>query len=412
LTAAGLGAAACGVSPSERAVAVDIPLPIDRSVTEATVPRNATLETILRQHELSSDLTSGLVEAVRGVFDPRRIRVNQTYRITRSLDGFLREFRYEIDADRFLRVISTYLPETRTPSFEAEVVEYPREVKIESVFAGISTERPSLSAALEDQGENIYLALKLADAFSGLVDFNSDLQDGDQFKALFERVYRNGEPSGYGELHAAVLQNDGRTFTAIPFDLDGKVGWYDAEGRSLKRQFLKSPLRFQASMSSGYGNRRHPVTGNFALHPAIDYRAAYGEPVIAIASGRVASAAYSGNSGRLVVIRHDGGYESMYLHLSRFAVSAGARVQQGDVIGYVGNSGRVTGTHLDFRIRHRGRYINPLHLFRSLPPGNPIPASRMADFEATRDRLLAELDRQAQARPVPGTRAANDDHHD
>jgi murein DD-endopeptidase MepM/ murein hydrolase activator NlpD len=275
------------------------------------------------------------------------------------------------------------------------------------VFAGITSERPSLSAALDDQGENIYLALKLADAFSGLVDFNSDLQAGDEFKVLFDRIYRNGQPSGYGDLRAAVLENDGRTFTAIPFELDGRVGWYDADGRSLKRQFLKSPLPFQTTVSSGFSYRRlHPVTGNFAAHPAVDYRAPYGAPVVAIAGGKVVSASYAGNSGNLVVIRHDGGYESMYLHLSAFKVRTGERVQQGETIGLVGNTGRVTATHLDFRIRRNGSYLNPVTLFRSLPPGDPIPASRMASFVAERDRLLGELAARALM-TVPTTRAVN-----
>lgn len=402
----------CGRSGgSSEALASDILLPIDSRITEAAVPRNATLEVLLRQNDVPAEWASAVVQAVHAVWNPRRLREDQTYRITRSLDGFLKEFRYEIDADRFLRVISRYLPETPAPSFEAEVVEYPKEVRVDAAVASLSRDHASLSAALEAQGETIYLALKLSDAFSGLIDFNSDLQPGDEFRVLFERVYRSGEPSGYGDLRAAVLQHEGKLLTAIPFDLDGKLGWYDAEGRSLKRQFLKSPLPFQASISSSFGNRRHPVTGSFASHPAIDYRAAYGEKVLAIASGRVVSAASSGAAGNMITLRHDGGLESLYLHLSRFAVRAGQHVTQGDVIGYVGNSGRVTGTHLDFRMRRNGKYLNPLQLFRSLPPGEPIPAARMDAFHEHRDRLLGELDQAVAtvtARPeVPSAARPN-----
>jgi len=243
------------------------------------------------------------------------------------------------------------------------------------------------------------LALQLAQAFSFLVDFNSDLREGDRFSALFERELRNGEFGGYGKLRAAVMENDGRRLTAIPFTVGDKEGWYDEEGRSLKRMFLSSPLPFVPTVTSGYNlNRRHPVTGSFSAHPAIDYRAAYGEKVLAVAAGRVEFAAFSGNSGRLVRIRHDDGYKTMYLHLSGFKVQAGQRVMQGDVVGYVGNSGRVTGTHLDFRMQKNGQYVNPLNVFRSLPPGDPIPDELMDAFFAERDRLFEQMNSQILAK--------------
>lgn len=384
-------------------VQADILLPLDSNTVEAVVPQNATLETLLRQNDVPADLTASLVQAVREVFNPRQLRARQPYRIVTSLDGLLREFRYEIDADKFLRVISRQLPgpASPAPAFAAEVVAYPKDVVIDAAGARISRDQPSLIAAMEAEGEQVYLALKLAEAFSGLVDFNSELQDGDEFRVLFDRVYRNGEPSGYDSLRAAVLHHEGKTIAAIPFEVDGKAGWYDGEGRSLKRQFLKSPLKFETTMSSGYNLRRlHPVYGSVRAHPAIDYRAGYGAPVVAIAAGEVVFAAFSGASGRLVTIRHPGGYESNYLHLSAFKVKRGDRVEQGEVIGNVGNSGVVTGTHLDFRMKRNGRWVNPLEVFRSLPAGDPIPASQMAAFRAERDRLFAELDARLAA-PKP-----------
>jgi len=385
--------------------AADIRLPRETDTVEARVPRNATLETILRTENLPTELTAPLVTAVREVFNPRQIRANQPYQVVRTLDGLFREFRYQIDSDRFLRVLAR---EAGQPEFDVEVVPYPKEVVADAAFATITRERPSLIGALDAVGETQLLALDLAQVFSGLVDFNSELQQGDRVEVLFDRVLRSGEFAGYERVRAAVLENDGRTLMAFPFaQADGTMGWYDAEGRSLKRPFLKSPLTFQTSISSGFSYRRlHPVSGTFRAHPAIDYRAGYGERVVAVADGTVVFAAFSGASGRLVRIRHKGGYETMYLHLSAFGpgIRAGVRVSQGDVIGRVGNSGTVTGTHLDFRMKKNGAYVNPLLEHRRMPPGDPIAEDQLDAFRAERDRLLAEL---ADRRQFVLTRRAN-----
>jgi murein DD-endopeptidase MepM/ murein hydrolase activator NlpD len=378
--------------PGAGGEADDIRLARETDVIEARVPRNATLETILRDQHLPSDLATPLVTAVREVFNPRQIRANQPYQVVRTLDGLFREFRYQIDSDRFLRVFAR---EAGQPEFDAEVVPYPKEIVSDAAFATITTDRPSLIAALNAEGETQLLALDLATVFSGLVDFNSELQDGDRVEVLFDRVLRSGEFTGYERVRAAVLENEGRTLTAFPFpQQDGTLGWYDGEGRSLKRPFLKSPLLFQTSVSSGFSYRRlHPVSRTFQAHPAIDYRAPKGAPVVSVAAGTVVFAAMSGASGRLVRIRHAGGYETMYLHLSAFGpgIRAGVRVAQGDVIGRVGDSGTATGPHLDFRMKKSGAYVNPLIEHRRMPPGEPIAADQLEAFYAQRDRLLSEL---------------------
>lgn len=371
----------------------DIHLAHDVDTVEDVVPRSATLEMLLRSQGLPPDFTASMVSAVREVFNPRKLRAHQPYRITRTLDGLFREFRYQIDSDNFLRVLAR---RDGQPEFAVDVVPYPKEVVTDAAFAEVTRDRPSLIAALNAEGETQLLALDLATVFGGLVDFNSDLQQGDQIHVLFDRVLRSGEFTGYERLHAAILENDGRTFMAFPFRQDdGAIGWYDGDGRSLKRRFLKSPLPFPTTITSGFSYRRlHPVAKTFRAHPAIDYRAPYGERVVSVADGTVVFAAHSGASGRLVRIRHAGGYESMYLHLSAFGpgIKPGARVSQGQVIGRVGNSGTVTATHLDYRLRKNGAYVNPLREHSRMPPGDPIPADQLEVFMAERDRLLADLE--------------------
>jgi murein DD-endopeptidase MepM/ murein hydrolase activator NlpD len=397
--------ASARISSNQPAVAEDIRLRRETELVESRVPRHATLETILRDENLPAGLAAPIVTAVREVFNPRLIRANQPYQVIRTIDGLFREFRYEIDSDRFLRVLAR---EAGQPAFDAEVVAYPKDVVPDAAFATITIDRPSLIAALNAEGETQLLALDLANVFSGLVDFNSELQPGDSIEALFDRVLHSGQFTGYERVRAARLQNEGRTLLAIPFpQKDGTIGWYDSDGRSLKRPFLKSPLTFQTTISSGFSYRRlHPVSRTFRAHPAIDYRAGYGERVVAVADGTVLFAAVSGASGRLVRIRHAGGYETMYLHLSAFGpgIRAGVRVSQGQVIGRVGNSGSVTGTHLDFRMKKKGAYVNPLLEHRRMPPGEPIADEHLDAFFVERDLLLAEL---ADRRLSALTRRAN-----
>jgi murein DD-endopeptidase MepM/ murein hydrolase activator NlpD len=393
--------AACATDVGRQTGRQDVLLTRDVDTLDATVPRNATLQGLLKSHEASSDLADAIVGAVRTEFDPRRLKANQPYRLITSLDGFFREFRYTLDADRFLRVALKEGSSTAEPQFDVEVVAYPKEVLTAAVGVEITKERPSLWAALDDRGENIQLALLLADAFSGEVDFSSDLQAGDHFEVLFGRVLRDGQFSGYDSVKAATLYNDGRVLTAIRhMGPDGNEAWYDAEGRSLKRQFLKSPLGFEPRVTSSFSYRRmHPVLNTIRAHRGVDYRAAYGTPVISVSAGTVVEAGWAGGAGRRVAVRHASGYISAYFHLS--AISAGIRpgvkVSQGQVVGRVGNSGTVTGTHLHYELKKNGIHVNPVTEHRNMPPGVPIPASEMPAFFMERDRLLGTLRDTLQA---------------
>jgi murein DD-endopeptidase MepM/ murein hydrolase activator NlpD len=372
----------------------DIVLVRDAEVIESRVPPNATLAGLLRAHQVSEDLAFRIVEAARQTFDPRRLRAQQPYRIERSLDGLIRSFEYRIDADRFLRIVGVGDDEA-LGTFDVEVVPYEKQRAAVALKGRIDREHRSLVSAVQAHGENVLLAMALADVFGGDIDFNNDLQPGDEFELVFEKQLSAGEFAGYGPILAAEFRNDGRTLRAFRFQVPGgEPAYYDEQGRSLKRFFLRSPLKFEPRISSGFSFRRlHPVLGQWRSHPAIDYVAPIGAPVVAIASGVVVRSGWAGGAGNMVTIRHNNGYESSYLHLSAIAKTArnGARVAQGDVIGRVGKTGLATGPHLDYRLKKHGSWVNPLIEHKKLPPGEPVSAEHQAAFEAARERAVARF---------------------
>jgi murein DD-endopeptidase MepM/ murein hydrolase activator NlpD len=369
--------------PSTRA---DIVLPRDSHVFEARVPQRATLAGLLQAHRVSEQLAAQLVDATTRAFDPRRIRAEQPYRLVVTMDGLVREFVYKIDADRFLRIVPGR--DEQPGEFDVAVLPYRKERALVSVTGQIDRDHPSLVAALAERGETVPLAMSLADVFGGDIDFTNDLQPGDRFEVVFEKLVSEGEFAGYGHVLAATFVNDGRVLRAYRFEAPGQpAGYYDAEGRSLKRFFLRSPLKFEPRISSGFTYRRkHPVLGRWRAHPAIDYVAPVGAPVVAVAGGTVTRAGRAGGAGIMVTLRHNNGYESNYLHLSAVArgVRPGVRVAQGEVIGRVGSTGLSTGPHLDYRLKKNGAWVNPLVEHKKLPPGEPVPASARAAFDAAR----------------------------
>lgn len=399
-------AGACADQPRVRHTRPDVALPNQIQTISARVPRNATLDSLLRAHDLSTDLVKATVAAARNVFNPRDLRADRPYTLVRSIDGALREFQYEIDADRILRIINPDLD--RPGVLEATVLPIEKESAVDAISATIDALHPSLISAVSSAGETVQLALALADVFSGTIDFETDLQPGDNFNVVFEKSTRDGEFAGYGEILAARFVADGREHQAFRWTdpVTGRSAYYDADGRSLKRFFLKSPLKFEVRVTSGFSRRRfHPVHGGFRPHLGVDYGAPHGAPVVAVASGVVVSAGWAGGGGKQVRLRHAGGYESYYLHLSSFGagVRPGTRVTQGQVIGRVGATGTATGPHLDYRIRRNGVFVNPRVEHAKLPPGEPIAAAHLAAFRQQRDgareRMAAPWADPARNRP-------------
>jgi murein DD-endopeptidase MepM/ murein hydrolase activator NlpD len=392
---------ACGGAPpaaSARAIA-DIHLPREFTTIENRMPVRTTLDSVLRGHSLGADVVTRVIAAAQSAFDLRALRAGQPYRISFTLDGVFRSFEYMIDRKRFLRVSET--PAKESAALTAEVLNYPIRTTTSIVGGAIDKEHSSLVAAVDNAGEELELALLLADVFGGQVDFNSDLQPGDQFEVLVEKDFHDRDFSGYGDIVAATLVNSGRRLQAFRFVTpDGKADYFDEEGRSVRRFFLPSPLPFDPRVTSRFSRRRaHPVDGIPRAHLGVDYAAAVGTPVLAVANGVVVSAGFSGASGRLIRLRHPNGYETYYLHLSSIGkgVRPGARVMQGDVIGRVGASGVVTGPHLDYRVAKNSVFVDPLLERRKLPSADALPAASLPAFAAVRDEALARLAKQAAA---------------
>jgi len=396
---AGTMAAGCARSePAARPVAVaavaDVLLKAETAVIEARVPRHATLDSILRQHQLSTDLVNAAVRSAASVFNPRQLRADRPYRLVLSFDGFLREFEYEIDTDRFLRIISR--DRGRPEVLDAEVLPFEKESNVVAIRGEIDADHSSLIAAMGETGENIQLAMALADVFGGQIDFNSDLQPGDSFEVLFEKSTREGAFAGYGAILGATFVADGRPHHAFRWvdPATGKASYYDEEGRSLKRFFLVSPLKFEPRITSHFSRRRlHPVHNTVRAHTGVDYGAPHGASVLAVASGTVVSAGWAGGGGNQVLIRHDGGLETYYMHLSSFApgVRTGTRVEQGQFIGRVGSTGTATGPHLHFSLRKNGAFVDPVAERRRQPPAEPISAAYRAGFLSSRDAVLQQI---------------------
>ena len=367
----------------------DIVLSLETTVVSARVRAGATMASVLRAHDVAVADVAAIVAQAGSVFDLRKVRANQSYRLETTHTGTVRGFEYEIDGDRFLRV-------GRSPddALVARVLPIPKTGSVEVIGGRIDRKHPSLVSALDAAGETIDLTLAMADIFGGEIDFATEVQPGDHFELSVEKKYRDDHQfAGYGPILAAEFTNAGRRVRAVRYAPEGGTpGYYDERGSSMKRFFLASPLKFQPVVTSGFSKARmHPVLREVRAHLGVDYRAPAGAPVVAVADGVVVSAGMSGGAGRMVHLRHANGFETEYLHLSSIAVKAGGHLRQGELVGRVGSSGLATGAHLDYRLKKNGAFVNPVTAHRAMPPADPIPAAQKAAFETALAGAMASL---------------------
>lgn len=327
-----------------------IPQPVV-DVFSGKIAKGATASTILNKW-LSKAEVYQLASATDKAFRLTKIRRGRPYRVV-TTDGEFTRFEYEIDNDQYLSVAKT------EDGFAAERKDIKYDIITERVNGVITS---SLYEALTATGEKASLAVRIGDIFGWEIDFIRDIRKNDNFTVVVEKRFRDGKFQGYGDILAARFVNQGNEHEGYYLkDKDGFTQYYTAEGKNLRRAFLKAPLKF-TRISSKYTKRRlHPILKTYRPHNGIDYAAPRGTPVSAIGNGKVIKVARSRGAGKYVKIRHSNGYESAYLHLNRFAkgMKVGKKVKQGQTIAYVGSTGLSTGPHLDFRMRKNGKYINP-----------------------------------------------------
>lgn len=260
--------------------------------------------------------------------------------------------------------------------------------------------RNSLFGATDAAGIPDAIAIQLADIFGGDIDFHRDLRKGDRFTLVYEMLYDQDRSTRSGRILAAEFVNDGHSYRAIhytPQAKSGKGGYYTPDGKSLRKAFLRSPLEFSRVTSGFTSARFHPILQQWRAHKGVDYGAPTGTRVRATSDGTVEFAGRQGGYGNLIVLRHQGRYSTAYGHLSGFApgIRQGARITQGDVIGFVGATGWATGPHLHYEFRVSGEQVNPLAV--TLPTAIPLESAELGRFHDSTKPLLAQLDQLKQS---------------
>lgn len=372
------------------AVPAPAPVPPERfTAVIGRLARDQTLAQALFKLDLDGAEVKAIVAALRGLFPFHRARPGDQLRLERREgERAVHRFSYrqgaadEWTVDRLAD--GTLRGAKRPVALTTEVARVA--VTIES----------SLYETLQKSGEDPNLAVLAADVLAWDVDFYQDVRAGDRMRMVVEKVFADGKLLRYGEVLAAEYDGSatGRKRLFRYADPTGQTSYFDDNGQSARRGFLKSPLRY-ANITSRFGNRRHPVLGYTRAHQGVDYGAPTGTPVWAVGDGQVKSAGWNGGCGKAVVLRHRNGYETVYCHLSAIAVGAGRAISQKQIVGYVGATGLATGPHLHYAVKRGGAFMNPLQL--QVPRERPVPPAWMADFRAKISPLRAGLEGELAA---------------
>lgn len=389
--------AAFGIAPdtvTEQVVAT----PVVETLNLAPVAASSTPEdTYWREERIQRGDTFGSVLSRLRIDNPEAVRFLRTSDSARGLrhlvpgravrahtsdDGRLLELRYSTG-------LTVLVAKAEGDSFQVWEEAAPLERRVMMKSAEIKS---SLFAATDAARLNDNVAGQIADIFSTDIDFHRDLRRGDRFTVVYEMFFEAGEPVRSGRVLAAEFTNQGKTYQALWFQHpNGQGDYYTADGKSIKKAFLRSPLEF-SRISSGFTHARfHPVLQRWRAHKGIDYAAATGTGVKATADGVVDSVRRDRGYGNVVVLRHQQKYTTLYAHLSRFApgLRAGARVSQGDVIGYVGSTGLATGPHLHYEFRINEVHQDPLTV--AMPDAPPITGELRASFNAVAGPMAERL---------------------
>lgn len=369
---------------------------LQHEARELRVASGETLAGLLTRAGASSSEANAALSSIADVYNPRRLRPGQAVSLYFQRNGGGAQltgiaFRSEPGA-------SVTANRTTSGGFEAREVLMPVTFEIARIAAPVETNLYSSALALGATDREV---AALADAFAYDVDFQRDVHPGDDFELVFERYYDDeGNTVRTGDLLFVSLESSRgpRAFYQFMAPGDARPDWYDAEGKSARRFLMKTPIN-GARLSSGFGMRRHPILGYSRMHRGTDFAAPTGTPILAAGEGTVVRAGPFSSYGNYVRIRHANGYETAYAHLSRFArgLRPGARVRQGQVIGYVGTTGRSTGPHLHYEVLRRGQQVNPMSL--RVPTGRNLTGRALELFTIERERI--DTLRQVRARENP-----------
>ncbi|MFC3196586.1 peptidoglycan DD-metalloendopeptidase family protein [Parapedobacter deserti] len=337
-----------------------------------TVKRNEFLSDILQRYHVDLPSISVLADRSKSVFDVRKIAVGHDYTVFKDASGRAAYFVYQPNA---IDYIVYDLRDSIAVYKEQKAVD----TRLETVAGVVQS---SLYETLAANGASPDLAVQLAEIYGWAVNFYR-INKGDWFKLVYERKYVDDSPIGPGRIQSAVFGHSGKEYQAFYFEPgDGQQGaYYDENGKSLRRTFLKAPLKY-SRISSRYTMRRfHPVLGRWKAHLGTDFAAPHGTPIVATAAGVVTESTYGSGNGNYVKIKHDNVYSTQYLHMSKRAVKKGQRVAQGQVIGYVGSTGLATGPHVCYRFWKNGRQVDALA--QVFPPSEPINEKYRVAFNRT-----------------------------
>lgn len=318
-----------------------------------------------------------IVSKLKPYVDFKRIK-GGTYQLIMDVKGELVKFVYEASP------IEVYEIEKNGDEYLARKKEIPLETKMTTISGEIQS---SLFEAMDAIGEGDALTISFAEILAWEIDFYKDVRQGDRFKMVVEKIYKGDQFIQYGKIYAVEYQGEEKKVRGIYYN----EGYYNENGHSLKKAFLKAPLRFNRISSRFSQARKHPILGGVRPHFGVDYAAPLGTPIWAVSDGLVTFCGWNKGFGKQVIIRHVNGYQTYYGHLSGFGpgIRKGVRVKQQQIIGYVGSTGLSTGPHLDYRLAKNGRFHNPLK--ETFPAGLPIDKREMGKFVPIRDKMLLWL---------------------
>jgi murein DD-endopeptidase MepM/ murein hydrolase activator NlpD len=383
-------------APASLTVAPASPPTPPLSEEKFIIPRGANLASLLKSQGFDNREIHRLKESVKPVYDLARIVAGHEMRLFKTPEGAWKALEYDINETRYLVV------RNGSEGLGAEVKDYPFEIRPALVFGVIET---TPVAAMARADEEDVLAYDLAErCFGWDIDFYTDLRKGDAFRILVEKKYLDGKFAGYRNILAAEFTNAGKVFQAFHFTYpdSGAADYFDAVGLSKRKEFLKSPFKYGAHITSRFtSSRLHPIYKVYRPHYGVDYGAPEGTPVQATADGRVTFAGWNDGSGQMVRLQHKNGYETLYSHLSRYGpgIRSGAQVKGGDVVGYVGQTGDATGPHLDYRVHYHGTPINPLG--QKFKPADPVRKDFLDAYKNEARRLWTLLDAPRILRTSP-----------